>query len=119
MAVVGLRFILKSAFFKAFWDFQLCHFALRLKINYVYSPNIQRFLSMVLIRFALIMLYLDEKVMGQTNVFHISPAKLCKFCTHKYDFQLKNSIYFVLAYIHPKQKEKHQINVSGATLFAL
>lgn len=31
----------------------------------------------------------------------------------------KNSICFVLAYIHPKQKEEHQIHISGATLFAL
>lgn len=75
--------------------------------------------SMDLILFALIVLYLHEKLVWQANVFHISPAKLCKFCTHKHDFQLKHSIYFVLAYIHPKQLEEHQIHKSGATLVAL
>lgn len=49
---------------------------------------------MVLIPFALMMLYLDEKLMGWTNIFHISPAKLCKFCTHKYNFQPKK--YYLL-----------------------
>lgn len=54
--------MLKSAFFKAFWDFQLCHFTLHLK-NKLCLFHTQRFLSMVLIPFALIVLYLDEKVM--------------------------------------------------------
>ena len=58
-----------------------------------------------LIPFALMMLYLDEQML-----FHISPEKLCKFCTHKHDFQLKNTIYIVIAYIHAKQLEEHQIH---------
>lgn len=74
---------------------------------------------MVLIPFALMMLYLDEKLMGWTNIFHISPAKLCKFCTHKYGLPTKkNIIYFLLAYIPLKQLEEHQIHITGATLVA-